>query len=144
MIAVSGGDKNMNEVVKKAVKHWPYVAKLVIYPKNDKELATLIFRLDELLNIVGDDEKHSLITLVDIISCLIEDYELKHHANKSGKGVDALKYLMTVHKLKQSDLLEVATQGVISDILRGKRSLNLRQIKLLAKRFKVSPETFID
>ena len=26
----------------------------------------------------------------------------------------------------------------------GKRSLNLRQIKILAKRFNVSPDTFID
>jgi HTH-type transcriptional regulator/antitoxin HigA len=45
--------------------------------------------------------------------------------------------------LKQSDLSEIGTQGVISEILSGKRQLNVRQIKMLSKRFKVSPAVFI-
>lgn len=51
---------------------------------------------------------------------------------------------MESHHLHQSDLPEIGSQGVISEILNGKRSLNLRQIKLLAKRFKVEASTFID
>ena len=37
-----------------------------------------------------------------------------------------------------------AIKGVLSDILRGKRSLNLGQIKRLSRRFNVNPTTFID
>lgn len=48
------------------------------------------------------------------------------------------------HLLSQADLPEIASQGVLSEILNEKRSLNLRQIKLLSKRFGVSPSTFID
>ena len=51
---------------------------------------------------------------------------------------------MKTHHLRQSDLTEIGSQGVVSEILTGKRKLNLRQVKKLAKRFKVTPETFID
>ena len=50
---------------------------------------------------------------------------------------------MEEHGLKQSDLLELGSQGVVSEILSGKRQLNIRQVKLLAKRFKVSPAVFV-
>jgi len=51
--------------------------------------------------------------------------------------------LMEEHCLKQSDLSEIGSQGVISEILSGKRQLNVRQIKILSKLFKVSPAVFI-
>lgn len=55
-----------------------------------------------------------------------------------------LAYLMEAHQLKQSDLeYEIGSQSVVSDILSGKRSLNVRQIKRLAERFKLSPAVFI-
>jgi HTH-type transcriptional regulator/antitoxin HigA len=50
---------------------------------------------------------------------------------------------MEEHGLTQSDLPEVGSQGVVSDILRGKRELNVRQIRTLATRFHVSPAVFI-
>ena len=59
------------------------------------------------------------------------------------RGVDVLRFLMDEHGLSQSDLPEVGSQGVVSDILRGKRELNVRQIRALAKRFQVSPAVFI-
>jgi HTH-type transcriptional regulator/antitoxin HigA len=50
---------------------------------------------------------------------------------------------MEEHDLKQSDLPEIGSQGVISEILSGKRQFNVRQIKLLSNRFKVSPAVFM-
>jgi HTH-type transcriptional regulator / antitoxin HigA len=50
---------------------------------------------------------------------------------------------MEEHGLKQADLPEIGSQGVLSEILSGKRQLNARQIKLLSKRFKVSTAVFI-
>jgi len=47
------------------------------------------------------------------------------------------------HGLKQSDLREIGSQGVVSEILNGKRDLNLRQIRALSKRFGVSTATFV-
>ena len=58
------------------------------------------------------------------------------------KSGSMLRYLMEEHELKQSDLPEIGSQGVVSEILRGKRELNTRQISVLAKRFGVSPAMF--
>jgi HTH-type transcriptional regulator/antitoxin HigA len=63
------------------------------------------------------------------------------------KLIDTLKedaYLMELQGLNQTDLSkELGGQPVVSKILKGERELNLRQVKALAKRFKVSPEVFI-
>jgi HTH-type transcriptional regulator/antitoxin HigA len=52
-------------------------------------------------------------------------------------------FLMQQHQLTQSELPEIGTQGVVSEILSGKRELNLRQIKVLAERFNVPISAFV-
>src|SRR5262249_47681402 len=100
--------------------------------------------LDGLLEIVGENEEHELIGLVDVISHMIAMYdERKRYQIKKVSGVEALKFLMEQHQLLQSDLSDIGSQGVVSEILNGKRELNVKQIKKLAKKFRVSPETFI-
>jgi HTH-type transcriptional regulator/antitoxin HigA len=39
--------------------------------------------------------------------------------------------------LRQSDWPEIGSQGVVSEILNGKRELNVRQIRETARRFRV-------
>ncbi|MFI4955664.1 MAG: type II toxin-antitoxin system HigA family antitoxin [Gammaproteobacteria bacterium] len=124
-------------------EHWRYIAPYVLAPKNDEELNNQIKSLDELLDIVGENENHPLMGLVDLVSANIEAYENKQFAHQMGNGIDALKFLMRSHGLSQSDLPEVGSQGVVSEILHGKRELNRRQIEALAKRFKVSSSTFL-
>lgn len=134
----------MNHELSRAIKHWQYVAPIIRYPHNEQQLEKMIAQLDQLLDLVGNDENHPLIELVDILSGIIETYEIQEEKKIMGTGLDALKYLMQAHHLAQSDLSEIASQGVLSEILNGKRKLNLRQIKLLAKRFDIDPATFID
>ena len=50
---------------------------------------------------------------------------------------------MDEHGLTQSDLPEIGSQGVVSEVLNGKRDLNVRQIRALAARFGVSAAVFI-
>jgi HTH-type transcriptional regulator/antitoxin HigA len=50
---------------------------------------------------------------------------------------------MKEHNLKQSDLAEIGSQGVVSEILTGKRVVNIEQIKRVSQRFHVSPLVFI-
>ena len=62
-----------------------------------------------------------------------------------GSGIDALKFLMEQHGLCQSDLKnKIGSQGVLSEILNGKRQLNLSHIKKLAVRFGVKQATFMN
>ncbi|MBK7001084.1 MAG: helix-turn-helix domain-containing protein [Rhodoferax sp.] len=81
--------------------------------------------------------------LVDIVGKLIEDFEAEHHPLLNATGVQALKFLMQQHGIKQSDLHDIGSQGVVSEILAGKRELNIRQVRLLSERFGVSPATFV-
>lgn len=134
----------MHHQLSEAIKYWNHIAPVVKYPKNNKELNKLVSQLDELLEVVGNNEKHRLMGLVDAISHLISSYEEEHYQKPKIKGIEALRFLMDTNHLSQSDLPEIASQGVLSEILNGKRPLNLRQIKLLSKRFGVSPSSFID
>jgi HTH-type transcriptional regulator/antitoxin HigA len=112
-------------------------------PKNEDDYNRLVQALDELLEITGDDESNPLMSLVDIIGDWIEEWDHTHHPMAEASGVEVLGYLMREHGLTQSDLPGVGTQSVVSEILSGKRQLNLRQIRWLAERFGVSVETFI-
>ena len=47
------------------------------------------------------------------------------------------------NRLKQSDLSEIGSQCVVSEILTDKRELNIRQVRALSERFGVSAATFV-
>ncbi len=122
--------------------HWTAISPLLSI-RNEHEYDLAVERLNRLLDEVGADEQHPLYTLLDTLGTLIHAYEEQHHLMPECSGVDVLRFLMDEHGLTQSDLSEVGSQGVISDILRGKRVLNVRQIRALAKRFQVSPAVFV-
>ncbi len=103
----------------------------------------MVATLEALLDEAAGDETHPAMQLVDIVGDLIEDYETENHPLPQVTGVQALKFLMKQHGLKQSDLHEIGSQGVVSEILTGKRDLNIRQIRALSERFKVSTATFV-
>lgn len=119
------------------------LTKFVFVPTNDAEYEHLLSVLDELTDTVRDDEAHPLAGLMDVLGVLIEAYENEHMPEPVNNPTEMLKYLMKTFGLKQSDLPEIGSQGVISEILHGKRRLNVRQIKMLAQRFNVSPAVFI-
>jgi HTH-type transcriptional regulator/antitoxin HigA len=99
--------------------------------------------LDALLDEADGDEDHPAMGLVDIVGDLIGDYEALHRPLPEATGVQALKFLMEQHGLRQGDLPEIGSQGVVSEILAGKRELNIRQVRALGERFGVSPATFV-
>jgi len=103
----------------------------------------MVATLEALLDESGGNEAHPAMGLVDIVGDLIEDYETEHHASIDATGIQALKFLMAQHGLKQGDLPEIGSQGVVSEILAGKQELNIRQVRLLGERFCVSPATFL-
>lgn len=105
----------------------------------DKAVSTL----NQLLDAGAADEKSPLADLVNTLGALIGDYDDVHHPAKEVSFIAMIRILMEQHELTQSDLPEIGTQGVVSEILRGKRELNVRQIKALSERFHVPPSVFI-
>lgn len=122
--------------------HWTSIAPLLTI-RNEREYNAAIKRLNELLDEIGNNEKHPLYGLLDTLGTLIQVYEEKHYPIPEATGAEVLRFLMDEHGLTQSDLPEVGSQGVVSEILSNKRELNVRQIRLLAQRFKVSAAVFV-
>lgn len=99
--------------------------------------------LEGLLDEAAGNESHPAMGLVDIVGDLIADYEAEHHRLPEATGLQALQFLMDQYGLKQADLPEIGSQGVVSEVLAGKRELNIRQVRALSKRFAVSVATFV-
>jgi HTH-type transcriptional regulator/antitoxin HigA len=133
----------MNIQLKEIAKVWPDIQPIFSVPHNEKDYNKLVNFLDSLIDEVGNNENHPLTSLMETIGSLIETYESQYIREVEGDPIDALNALMEEHGLKQLDLSEIGSQGVVSEILSGKRQLNVRQIKILSKRFKVSPAVFI-
>lgn len=108
------------------------------------EYERMVKLLDALIDQVGDNEKHELADLLDVVSVLIERYEDDQVSIPNASPVAVLRFLMEQHGLRQSDLRdELGTQGVTSEILSGRRKINARQAKALAERFNVSASSFL-
>ena len=134
------------DFIQDTIQCWKKISPIIHEPQNVDDYEKLSSFLDTLLDIVGEDESHELMGLVDVISHMITIYDNEHYQSLDyGASIDALNFLMQQHNLKQTDLKnEIGSQGVVSEILNGKRQLNVTQIKKLSNRFKVSPATFID
>lgn len=111
--------------------------------RTKKEYARAVSLLDSILDEIGEIEKHPMADLAEAISVFVEKYEEEHVPPPAATPVAVLRHLMREHDLRQSELPEIGTQGVVSEILAGKRELNARQIRRLANRFGVSPAVFV-
>jgi HTH-type transcriptional regulator/antitoxin HigA len=81
--------------------------------------------------------------LLSVLADRIREYEARKHPwPDTATPADVLAALMNEHGLRQGDLPEVGSQGVVSEVLAGKRALNLRQVQALAHRFGVPMEVF--
>jgi len=143
MTRISGKNKMIDYNFEELSHQWQTIASILTVPKSEEEYERLADFLDHILDEVEDNENHPLASLADTIGTLIEVYDKEHYPFSEGNPIEALKYLMEEHCLTQSDLPEIGTQGVVSEILSGRRSLNIRQIHSLSERFSLSPETFL-
>lgn len=121
--------------------HWTAIEPILSI-RNEREYDRAVIRMNALIDEIGDNHRHPLFGLLDTLGTVIHAYEEQHHCLPQTGGRQVLRFLLTEHGLKQSDIPELGSQGVVSEILRGRRELNTRQIKALSKRFGVSPAVF--
>jgi HTH-type transcriptional regulator/antitoxin HigA len=133
----------MSPLIKQATEHWQFVSPLLAKPETEEDYDARVEYLDELLALVGEDQGHPLASLVIHVADQIEAYDYQHRPIAPVDGVEMLRFLMEQHRLKQSDIPEIGAQSIVSEVLNGKRKLNLRQIRALAQRFKVPMEVFV-
>ena len=110
--------------------------------RNAREYEATVEKLNALVDEIGDYPKDPRYRLIDTLSILVEAYEKEQYPIPDTSGIEMLKFLMEQHGLNQGDLPEIGSQGVVSEILRGKRELNVRQIGALCERFRLPPGVF--
>ena len=127
-----------------------YLQLVEIFPLQEITSATqhklALMVIEKLIVLTNDDKKidPAIQTFMTTLANLISDFERSEYKTVKISGSDMLAYLMDLQGLKQADLAtELGGQPIVSSILNGTRDLNLRQIKALAKRFKVSADVFI-
>ena len=104
--------------------------------------AELLAFVEECFERFGADDAHPVFALVGLVSERVRAYEAQAHPwPESGTPASRLAFLMDQHGLRQCDLPEIGAQSVVSAVLSGKRALNLRQTKALARRFSVPMES---
>jgi HTH-type transcriptional regulator/antitoxin HigA len=122
---------------------WPSIKNIFSVPHSEDEYENLVSLLDSLVDEIGENENHPLASLLEAIGNLVETYEKNTFPEMYGTPLETLRYLMDEHNVTQSDLPEIGSQGVVLEVLQGKRNLDIRQIKALSTRFNVSPLVFI-
>lgn len=115
-----------------------------LYPlkiiKNERDYKLALKSLEA----VFDETRGNLAEYAETLTVLIGHYESENFPINESSGIEVLKFLMTQNVLKQKDLVGiVGSKSTVSEILSGKRPLNLQHIKSLAEKFNVKPATFI-
>ena len=81
---------------------------------------------------------------LEILGILVDEYEKKHFPIESPKPVEAIKFRMDQLGMQQKDLAKLlGSKSRASEILSGKRSLSLRQIKILYRKLGIPAEVLI-
>ena len=91
-------------------------------------------------NLTSDEDR-----LFELLTTLIEDFEEKAYPmGEKSNPAFALRELMTEHRLKQNDMVEIfGSQGVVSQVLNGKREISKAQARKLSARFRLPIDIFI-
>ncbi|MHB0888766.1 helix-turn-helix domain-containing protein [Acidithiobacillus sp.] len=133
----------MNTRISEAITHWRHVAPLLQPAHTEEEYNALVEALDAVLDAGGADESHPMARLADYLGDLVAEWETRDPMPEDASPLEVLRFLMARYGLKQIDLPEIGSQGVVSEVLHGKRTLNLRQARALAERFGVSAQMFL-
>ncbi len=67
-----------NTQIHEALGAWPQIEPAVFVPHSEKQYNELVTLLDHLIDEVGEDEKHPLASLMEVVGVLIEKYEDEH------------------------------------------------------------------
>ncbi len=80
----------------------------------------------------------------DALVLLIEAYEAKHYPIPAASPVDVIKSVMVANNYSRADLVAViGSKARASDLLNGKREINLDQIRKLNREWNIPASSLI-
>ncbi len=107
---------------------------------SDQELGNALSLVESLIDRKHTGETH-LSTIIESLGDSIEKYEKKYPVENLS-NIEILTFLMDQNNHRQVDLYDIAAKSDISNILSGKKQLNINHIKKLCKKYNVSPDIF--
>ena len=125
----------------------PYFELVLRFPlrpiRSDKELNAAVKMVDSLLSrkdLVPEEEDY-----LEVLSDLIEQYESETHPIAPVSDVEMLRHLIEAKDVSQTEVSKATgiADSTISEVLKGKRSLNRDHIGKLSKYFGISPNVFV-
>ena len=121
--------------------------------EDDKSYTRGLMMYEQIMRAIPDVEDGvisgdiaDLLFIESVLGRALADYADQRWPLKSQAGgtpASIIRVIMDEHGLTQSDLPELGSQGVVSEILSGKREINLRQINALSERFGVPKHFFL-
>ncbi|MGH9730063.1 MAG: helix-turn-helix domain-containing protein [Candidatus Acidiferrales bacterium] len=113
--------------------------KVIRTERENKMYTEILYDLDRRGKTLTAAEKE----MAELLTLLIKDFEENRYRLPRAQPLDALRFLIEQHGLKQKDLVDVfGAPSIVSEVLSGKRELNKDHIRRLSARFHVSPELF--
>jgi len=109
--------------------------------RTDKDYQEALSRIELLLDArPGSDEADEL----EILGLLVDEFERKHFPIDEPDPLEAIKFRMEQLGLTQNDLAKIlGSRSRASEILSGKRSLSLTQIRLVNKKLGIPLDVLI-
>ena len=110
--------------------------------RSDKELNVAVKMVDSLLDrkdLASEEEDY-----LEVLGDLIEQYESEAHPIAPVSDMEMLRHLIEAKGVSQTEVSKATgiADSTISEVLKGKRSLNRNHIGKLAQYFNVSPDVF--
>ena len=97
--------------------------------KTEKDYQNALNRLEKVFDAEPGTPKGDEL---EILALLIEKYEEKHYPIEAPDPIEAIKFRMEQMGYKQKDLEKViGYKGRVSEVLNGKRKLNLEMVRKL-------------
>ena len=111
--------------------------------ETEEENEAALARVDKLLfsAATASAEERALAALFVV---LIEAFETEHYPIGDSTPLSMLKMLLTEHRLRQADLVDVfGSRTTASEVLRGKRRISRAVAERLGKRFGLPASAFL-
>jgi HTH-type transcriptional regulator / antitoxin HigA len=110
--------------------------------RSDGELDEAVRMVDSLLarrDLAPEEEDY-----LEVLGDLVEQYESEAHPMAPVSDAEMLRHLIEAKGVSQTQISDATgiADSTISEVLKGKRSLNRGHIGKLAKYFSVSPDVF--
>ena len=122
---------------------WQNIAPLLVPVLSEEDCDRREEQLKKLIKLNQQKKDPQISYLIKSMALIIEKYEKKEFSIEKSTGIEILQYLMDEHGLNELDFPEIGNQELMLDLLNGKQELNVRMIKVLAKRFGISEQTFL-